>query len=173
MTEDREDVTAIAPPAARTLGDRIRDMTQQLRQERTIQIQATSRILGAAAQLAINHDRLLDEVVEMVETDLDLQTRQPMYTVQSLKQQFKTLKRATAHFQITANRWDVLVTQLNAADSVVNTVPPVSDRPPETTEPPISDRLTHIEHAIHTMQQDIHHIHTVLIAIAEKLDRPQ
>ncbi len=167
MTEERDEIHAIAPTTARTLGDRIRDMTQQLRQERTIQIKATSRILGAAAQLATNHDRLLDEVVEMVETDLDLQTRQPMYTVQSLKQQFKTLKCATAHFNLTAHRWDALVTQLNATDSDS----PMSDRPSAPTEPLNRDRLTQIEQALQTMQQDIHHIHTLLVTIAEKLDR--
>jgi D-aminopeptidase len=86
-----------------TLGDRIRGIANQLREKSEVQIKATSRILGAAAQIAQNHDQLIDEVVEMVEEDLDQQAQvQPSepYTVEKLQQQFKTLKDAKAHFGV-------------------------------------------------------------------------
>jgi hypothetical protein len=54
-----------------TAGDRIRVIADQLKQETSLQIKATSRILGAAAQISENHDRLIDEVVELMEEDLE------------------------------------------------------------------------------------------------------
>lgn len=52
------------------LGNKIRAEVARLRQEREIQRQAMIRILGAAAQIADNHDRLITEVVEVAEADL-------------------------------------------------------------------------------------------------------
>lgn len=52
------------------LGNKIRAEVARLRAERETQIKAMSRILSASAQIAINHDRLIDEVVEMAEDDL-------------------------------------------------------------------------------------------------------
>lgn len=98
------------------LGDRVRSIADQLKQETELQIKATSRILGAAAQIAENHDQLINEVVDMVEEDIDQKTQaeQTIYTAKLLKQQFKTLRDAKAHFELKANSWVDLVNKLNS-----------------------------------------------------------
>lgn len=104
-----------------TLGDRLRGIAKELRQETDTQIKATSRILGAAAQMAQNHDQLISEVVEMAEEDLDRRDQgEPLinYKVSDLKQEFKTLKAAKAHFGIKANSWDSLAAKLNEANRI-------------------------------------------------------
>jgi hypothetical protein len=98
------------------LGDKIRNIADRLKQETEVQIKATSRILGAAAQISENHDRLINEVVEMVEEDLEKQTQayqKDIYTVEILKQQFKTLREAKKRFQLKATSWESLVNQVN------------------------------------------------------------
>ncbi|MEH2166579.1 MAG: hypothetical protein V7K41_07870 [Nostoc sp.] len=100
------------------LGDQIRSIADRLKQETDVQIQATSRILGAAAQIAENHDRLINEVVDMVESDLNAEkhvSKKYAYTVDILKQQFQTLRDAKAHFNIKVSSWESLVSKLNAA----------------------------------------------------------
>lgn len=52
-------------------GDSIRAIAAQLRAEREIQIQATARLLSAASRLAILNDRIVDEVSETLQSDLD------------------------------------------------------------------------------------------------------
>lgn len=102
------------------LGDQIRSIADRLKQETDIQIKATSKILGAAAQIAENHDRLISEVVNMVESDLNLEkqvSQKHIYTVDILKQQFKTLRDAKAHFNLKVSSWESLVNKLNAASS--------------------------------------------------------
>jgi hypothetical protein len=98
------------------LGDKIRNIADRLKQETEVQIKATSRILGAAAQISENHDRLINEVVEMVEEDLDKQNQtyqKDIYTVEILKQQFKTLREAKERFKLKATSWESLVNKLN------------------------------------------------------------
>lgn len=98
------------------LGDQIRSIADRLKQETDVQIKATSRILGAAAQISENYDKLLDEVVDMVEEDLNQQlqiNQKETYTADILKQQFKTLREAKAHFQLKVNSWESLVKKLN------------------------------------------------------------
>lgn len=102
------------------LGDQIRSIADRLKHQTEVQIKATSRILGAAAQISENHDRLINEVVDMVEEDLNQQSdmsQRHSYTVEILKQQYKTLRDAKAHFNLKANSWDALVNQLNALSS--------------------------------------------------------
>lgn len=102
------------------LGDQIRSIADRLKQETDVQIKATSRILGAAAQIAENHDRLISEVVDMVESDLNLEnqvSQKYIYTIDILKQQFKTLRDAKAHFNLKVSSWESLVNKLNAASS--------------------------------------------------------
>lgn len=99
------------------LGDQIRSIADRLKQETDVQIQATSRILGAAAQIAENHDRLINEVVDMVESDLNAEkqvNQKHIYTVDILKQQFKTLRDAKAHFNLKVTSWESLANKLNA-----------------------------------------------------------
>ncbi|MEH2116387.1 hypothetical protein [Nostoc sp.] len=99
------------------LGDQIRSIADRLKQETDVQIQATSRILGAAGQIAENHDRLINEVVDMVESDLNAEKnvyQKHSYTVDILKQQFKTLRNAKAHFNLKVSSWESLVNKLNA-----------------------------------------------------------
>jgi len=99
-----------------TLGDRIRRIADELREETDLQIQVTSRILGAAAQISENHERLIDEVVDMVEDDLaqnvDTYTTNT-YTVEALKKKFKTLGEAKQYFDLKANSWLALAEKLN------------------------------------------------------------
>ncbi|NJL63794.1 MAG: hypothetical protein HC903_20590 [Methylacidiphilales bacterium] len=98
------------------LGDKIRNIADRLKQETEVQIKATSRILGAAAQISENHDKLINEVVEMVEEDLEKQNQtyqQDIYTVEILKQKFKKLREAKEHFQLKATSWESLVNKLN------------------------------------------------------------
>ena len=102
------------------LGDQIRSIADRLKQETDVQIKATSKILGAAAQIAENHDRLISEVVDMVESDLNLEkqvSQKHIYTVDILKQQFKTLRDAKAQFDLKVSSWESLVNKLNAASS--------------------------------------------------------
>ena len=58
------------PTAQSKIGNDIRKEVARLRAERQEQITAMSRILSAASKIAINYDRLVQEVVEMVEDDL-------------------------------------------------------------------------------------------------------
>jgi Mg2+ and Co2+ transporter CorA len=68
---NQESAPKILAKGQGTLGARVRQIADQLKEESDLQIKVTSRILGAAAQIAQNHDRLIEEVVEMVEEDLD------------------------------------------------------------------------------------------------------
>ncbi|AFY30902.1 hypothetical protein [Calothrix sp. PCC 7507] len=98
------------------LGDQIRSIADRLKQETDVQIKATSRILGAAAQISENYDKLVDEVVDMVEEDLNQQlqiSQKYLYTADILKQKFKTLREAKAHFQLKVNSWESLAKKLN------------------------------------------------------------
>ncbi|MEH2301494.1 MAG: hypothetical protein V7K88_21510 [Nostoc sp.] len=102
------------------LGDQIRSIADRLKQETDVQIKTTSRILGAAAQIAENHDQLISEVVDMVESDLNLEkqvSQKYIYTIDILKQQFKTLRDAKSHFNLKVSSWESLVNKLNAASS--------------------------------------------------------
>jgi hypothetical protein len=52
------------------LGDKMIALANTIKAENDLQIKITSRILDSAAQIADNHDRLITEVVEMVNDDL-------------------------------------------------------------------------------------------------------
>lgn len=148
-----------------TLGDRVRGIANQLRQENDIQIKATSRILGAAAQIAQNHDHLIDEVVDMVVEDLDQQAQvkaSESHTIEQLQQQFKTLKDAKAHFAIKATSWAALVSKLNE---------PAAKSASQHSKPQdaVTLRLEAIEHELQTMRGDINQVLHLLSLIVEKL----
>lgn len=151
--------------AASVLGDRIRNLTSQLRQERDVQIKATARVLGAAAQIATNHDHLIEQVVEMVETDLN-QPNQRLssapYTVDRLKQQFKSLKDAKTHFNLKANSWDALVSKLNEP-SVVPSQKSISS--PDA----VTQKLDSIEQELQCLQRNMSQVLNLLTVIMEKL----
>lgn len=141
-----QDIVSIVPDSRpKTLGDRLRGIAQELRQETDTQIKATSRILGAAAMIAQNHDQLIGEVVEMVEEDLERGQVVVTYNVAVLKQQFKTLKAAKDHFGIKANGWDALVAKLNEGSSyTADVLDPSQDE--------VSRRLGEVEAAIKSLQ---------------------
>lgn len=145
-----------------TAGDRIRAIADQLRQETNLQIKATSRILGAAAQISENHDRLIDEVVEMVEEDLDQQAESSTeeFTIEQLQQQFKTLKQAKAHFGIKANAWAGLVDKLNQ---------PASPLESDAHQTSIFQRLGTIEDKLQAVRTDLSQALKVLELILEKI----
>lgn len=132
------------------LGDRVRKIADQLKQETELQIKATSRILGAAAQIAENHDQLITEVANMVEEDLEQQAQlypTKTYTVDNLKQEFGTLREAKAHFDIKANSWAELVKKLNS----VSTQKQITS---EQSKPSTSERLDAIESELKTIRKE-------------------
>ena len=162
MSNDSDTIRPTVVTSA--LGDRIRDLTSQLRQERDVQIKATSRILGAAAQIAVNHDRLIDQVVDMVEDDLDQQTQlQPSatHTSEQLKQQFKSLKAAKAHFNLKATSWDALAAKLNEA--------PIDSSPKAANaQDSVVERLAAIEQELLLLRGDMNQVLNLLTLLVEQ-----
>jgi len=145
------------------LGDRVRMIADRLKQETEVQIKATSRILGAAAQIAENHDRLIDEVVDMVEEDIDQQTRARqtnIYTVDLLKQQFKTLREAKDRFGIKAKSWIELVNKLNNLS-----IPNQSSEKQSQTS--VTERLDVIESELKIMRDRLDEIAILLKQLLE------
>lgn len=150
-----------------TLGDRLRGIAEELRQETDTQIKATSRILGAAAQMAQNHDRLIGEVVDMVEEDLDPREQSEVLApddVSDLKKKFKTLKAAKAHFGIKANSWEVLITKLNERNGIsvhseTGILNPVQNE--------VLKRLSAIEQDMKSLQESIEQVVELLREIAK------
>ena len=144
-------------------GDRIRGIADQLKQETHIQIKATSRILGAAAQISENHDRLIDEVSDMVQEDLDqasaLVSMEPI-TTEQLKQQFKTLVQAKTYFDVKASSWVALAEKVNA-----KTEQPL----PSLKKSSISQRLEAIDIDLKTLRTDLNQVMSMLAVIAEKV----
>lgn len=137
-----------------SVGETIYQIADQLKQESNLQIKAISRILGSAAQIAENHDQLIDEVVDMVNEDLDNQGRVHQtnhITVDILKQQFRTLGEAKSHFGLKANSWATLAKKLNHA-STQNLISPDRSR---TSVP---KRLDVIEGEIRIMRSEISQI---------------
>ncbi|GBF82423.1 hypothetical protein [Aphanothece sacrum] len=155
-----------------SMAEQIRTIADQLKQETKIQIKATSRILGAAAQIAENHDQLIDEVVDMVNEDLDKDTSSPetiLYTVNNLKQQYKTLREAKLYFDIKANSWESLANKLNHQPIIESTQNNVR-------EPSISDlyaRLIMIENDLKNMSIENNQIISLLKQILLNQDENQ
>ena len=147
----------------KTLGDRIRGIADQLKQETDLQIKATSRILGAAAQISQNHDRLIDEVVEIVEEDLEQQTQMQaveLITVEQLKRQFKTLSKAKAHFGVKANSWAALAEKLNE-QTIVSRL--------NSNGTSASQRLETIEGELRALRNDLGQVLTMLEMILKRV----
>ncbi|MBE9036642.1 hypothetical protein [aff. Roholtiella sp. LEGE 12411] len=116
----QKSVSTIGTQSKAQLGEQIRNIADRLKQETEVQIKATSRILGAAAQISENHDRLINEVVDMVEEDLNKETQayqKDIHTIDILKQQFKTLRDAKDHFKLKATSWESLAKKLNDSSS--------------------------------------------------------
>lgn len=145
------------------LGDRIRDIADQLKQETYVQIKATSRILGAAAQISENHDRLIEEVSDMVQEDLDqapdLVSTEPV-VVEQLKQRFKTLAQAKVHFDIKANSWLALTEKINEREKTP---------PPNLEKSCMSQQLESIDIDLKALRTDLNQVMNVLTMIAEKV----
>lgn len=179
MSDDS--VSNIQTSRTPTLGDRIRGIADQLKEESDIQIKTTSRILGAAAKIAQNHDHLIDEVVEMVEEDLDQQTHtesSKSYTVEQLQKQFRTIKDAKAHFNIKANGWAALASKLNEqlANSNSQTSKPQTNERSNNSSSQASklqnsviQRIESIEHEIQVIGGDVKQVINLLNLIVEKL----
>jgi hypothetical protein len=166
MGNDSASIISASQPA--TLGDRLRGIANELRQETDTQIKATARILGAAAQMAQNHDQLIGEVVEMVEEDLTRreQSEAPVtYDVAALKQEFKTLKAAKAHFGVKANSWDALATKLNEA----NKIPVRSETEiPNHVPSQVLDRLDAIEREMMSLRGSMDQVLGLLQEMAKQ-----
>ncbi|MGQ9865230.1 MAG: hypothetical protein ACUVSQ_02945 [Pseudanabaenaceae cyanobacterium] len=134
----------------KTMGDRLREVADRLTAEREVQIKATARILGAAAQIAQNHDRLISEVSEMVQADL------AAWDVDRLKREFGTLKAACGHFGKRARRWQDLAAQL------ATPIPQLSSAPPDWGEEvrrlqtqvrQLQDQVATLQRAIEQLQE--------------------
>ena len=138
-----------------SLGDQVRKIAEQLQKEKTLQIKSTSQILGAAAQISKNHDRLIDEVVQMVEEDLVQKSQADTYSVEILKNKFSTLGEAKAHFKLKANSWKNLAKKLNFLSNH-NTL--AMDKPDTS----ILKRLNLIEEEIKAIHVDISQILVLL-----------
>lgn len=146
------------------LGDRVRTIADRLKQETEVQIKATSRILGAAAQIVENHDRLIDEVVDMVEEDIDQGTHaQPtnIYTVDLFKQQFKTLREAKARFGIKASSWVEFVHKVNNL-SIPNQLSS------EQSQISVTERLDLIESELKIMRNQLGEISSLLKQLLDR-----
>ncbi|MCC5642679.1 hypothetical protein LC607_06890 [Nostoc sp. CHAB 5824] len=142
------------------LGDQIRSIADRLKQETDVQIKATSKILGAAAQIAENHDRLISEVVDMVESDLNLEnqvSQKHIYTVDVLKQQFKTLRDAKAHFNLKVSSWESLVNKLNAGSqtTIKQNKPQSNQVLTDNYRKNIEDNFNNIEKLIVFLEPDV------------------
>lgn len=165
---NNDSASIVSASRSLTLGDRLRGIADELRQETETQIKATSRILGAAAQMAQNHDQLIEEVVGMVEEDLDRKEQNEAlapYNVSDLKQAFKTLKAAKAHFGIKANSWDSLATKLNEANGTPTRGE--TDRP-NTTQSAVLKRIGAIEQDIKSLQESMEQALELLREIADQ-----
>lgn len=135
------------------LGDRVRSIADHLKHETELQIKATSHILGAAAQIAENHDQLINEVVHMVEEDIDHKTQAyptNIYTITLLKQKFKTLREAKTHFGLKATSWAELVNKLSRSAASLS--------PTTQFEPLVLERLNNIESELKIMRTEIDQI---------------
>jgi hypothetical protein len=139
-----------------SLGDQVRRIAKQLQKEKTLQIKATSRILGAAAQISENHNQLIDEVVQMAEEDLIQQSQSNTYNVEILKKKFGTLGEAKAHFKLKANSWKNLAKKLDFLSSH-------STLATDNADPSILKRLNSIEGEIKAMHADIRQILVLLM----------
>lgn len=154
----QETLLIVGSDRQETLGDKIRKIADQLRGERDLQVKLTSRILGAAAQIAENHDRLIDEVVDMVEEDLEQKNDvDPLntYTVENLKQRFKTLKAAKSFFELKSGSWDDLVKKINASSNQ-------NQVPAKQVKASIPERLDIIEKEIKAIRGDVGQILVLL-----------
>ncbi|MEL7086155.1 MAG: hypothetical protein AAGM36_16850 [Cyanobacteria bacterium J06597_1] len=149
-------------PTTQSVGDRIRNIADRLQTSHVVQVKATSRMLGAAAQLAQNHDRLIEEVSEMVQEDLQQTVSSnalscSTYTVEILKQQFTSLKAAKQHFGVSARGWAALADKLNTPNSQK-----IAASTSKQSQRTVSARLDAIE-------QELQHIRLSLATISEQL----
>ena len=146
------------------LGDRIRGIADQLKQETYVQIKATSRILGAAAQISENHDRLIYEVSDMIQEDLDQADALipvEFVEVEQLRQRFKTLAQAKTHFKVKANSWIALVEKINERTEIPLIV--------NMKNSSLSQRLESIDIDLKALRTDLDQVMSVLAEIAEKV----
>jgi hypothetical protein len=139
----------------KSLGDEIRKVADQLQKEKNLQIKSTSQILGTAAQISENHDRLIDEVFQMAKEDLIQQSQADTYSIEILKKKFSTLGEAKAHFKLKANSWKNLAKKLDFLSSY-------STLATDNADSLILKRLNLIEGEIKTMHVEIRQILALL-----------
>ena len=146
-----------------TYGDRIRDVADQLKRETQLQIKVTSRILGAAAQISQNHDRLIDQVSEMIQEDLAQEATVDIgeiVTIDQLKKQFKTLSEAKKHFNLKANSWSALIDKINQSIGIY---------PLNTEQSSVPQRLESIENQLKLLGDDLNQVRNLLTMILDKV----
>jgi hypothetical protein len=94
----------------------------------------------------------------MVEEDIDRQTQvhqKKTYTVDLLKQQFKTLREAKAHFRLKASSWAELVKKLNSLSAP-------NPLPVDRSKTSATERLNTIESELKIMRTEIGEILSLL-----------
>ena len=146
-----------------TYGDRIREVADQLKRETQLQIKVTSRILGAAAQISQNHDRLIDQVSEMIQEDLAQEATVEMgeiVTIDQLKNQFKTLNEAKKHFNLKANSWSALIDKINQSIGI---------SPLNSEQSSVPQRLESIESQLKLLGDDLSQVRNLLTMILDKV----
>ena len=143
-----------------TYGDRIRKVADQLKQETQLQIKVTSRILGAAAQISQNYDRLIDQVSEMIQEDLAQEETVEIVTIDQLKKQFKTLSEAKKHFNLKANSWSALIDKVNQSIGI---------SPLNAEQSSVSQRLESIESQLKLLGDDLSQVKNLLTMILGKV----
>jgi hypothetical protein len=139
----------------KSLGDQVRQVADQLQKEKNLQIKATSRILGAAAQISKNYDQLLDEVVCMAEKDLIQGSQKDSCSVEILKNKFGTLREAKLHFGLKASSWKTLA-------QAINTLSSQSNYAIDNSNASIFKRLDSIEGEIQAIHTEIRQILSLL-----------
>ncbi|WP_107666526.1 hypothetical protein [Cyanothece sp. BG0011] len=151
-----------------SISETIRTIADQLQQETKIQIKATSHILAAAAQIAENHDQLIDEVVDVVMEDLDKESpeTQIVYTINDLKQQYQKLRNAKSALGIKANSWQSLVDKLNSKVKLENQNNSISE--PSLSN--LSQRLLRIENEIKMIHLEIN---SLVVLVNQIIDNEQ
>lgn len=158
----QKSVSVVTIKREETLGEQVRRIADQLKQETDLQIKATSRILGAAAQISENHDRLIHEVVNMVEEDLEKQTQilqKKIYTIEMLKEQFITLKEAKSCLGLKASSWAALASKIN---NLSVQIPAFIN----SSNGSVLTRLDSIERKLETMHIEVSQILSLLIKLA-------
>ena len=174
--QNPNDSTGSAKPSRKKrFSDSIRQTIDDLQAEDQLQTRITSRILGAAAQISDNHERLIEQVAEVARDDLEKMEAlsAQRHTPEGLKQEFQTLNCAKAHFEIKARSWSALAKKLNGTNDArqspaQHSAKAEGKRAERETE--LSERLARLEEKLEKMQADLSLVLQLLSTLIHPLD---